>query len=257
MSTGTDTRMGTGMDTITGIDGTTGGGVDTDGAALLRLLTWLSPSFPVGAFSYSHGTEYAVEAGLVHDRASLTDWVATIVARGAGRIDAALFRRAHRAVATGDAADLAETLARADALRGTAELARESAAQGEAFLGTARTVWPEPRLDALAALAAADRRPVAYAVAVAAVAAAHHVALAPALTAFVHATAANLVSAGVRLVPLGQTDGQRTLAALQPVILATVAEVQVRPFADIGTAAPVVDWASMRHETQYTRLFRS
>lgn len=242
------------MDTITHTDRMAG---TDDGTALLRLMTWLSPSFPIGAFSYSHGIEYAVEAELVHDATSLADWVATIVARGAGRLDAALFCRAHRAVAGADTAMLADTIARADAMRGTAETARESAAQGDAFLATARTVWPEPRLDNLADLATTDRRPVAYAVAVAAVAAAHGIALRPALTAFVHATAANLVSAGVRLVPLGQTDGQRALAALEPVILATVAGVEVRPFADIGTAAPVVDWASMRHETQYTRLFRS
>ena len=251
--------MGMVMDTITGTDGGIAdatGGAD-DGIALMRLLTWLSPSFPVGAFSYSHGIEYAVEAGLVHDRETLTDWVKTIVARGAGRLDSAMFCRAHRAALIDDRSELADTLAWADALRGTAELARESAAQGEAFLLTARVVWPDLRLEALAEQAEGDRRPVAYAVAVAVVAAVHGIALVPALTAFVHATAANLVSAGVRLVPLGQTDGQRALAALEPVILAVVADVQTRDFADIGSAAPVVDWASMRHETQYTRLFRS
>ena len=248
------------MDTIIRTEGTctAGEAVDADGdTALLRLMTWLSPSFPVGAFSYSHGLEYAVEAGLVTNRDTLVDWVATVVARGAGRLDGALFVRAYAAMCDGDAAQMKDIMARADAMRGTSEMARESAAQGEAFLVTARRVWPDTRLDALADAAAADRRPVAYAVAVAAVTAAHGIALRPALTAFLHAAAANLVSAGVRLVPLGQTDGQRALAALEPVILATVTEVVVRPFEDVGTAAPMIDWASMRHENQYTRLFRS
>ncbi|MEK9660372.1 MAG: urease accessory protein UreF [Alphaproteobacteria bacterium] len=247
------TNIITVMDTITTTDRLDG----AERTALLRLMTWLSPSFPVGAFSYSHGIEYAVEAGMVGDVSTLTGWVETILARGAGRVDAALFCRAYRFVAMRDDAALADVVVRADAMRGSAETARESAAQGEAFLLAMREVWPEPRLDGLAALAAADRRPVAYAVAVAAAAAVHNVPRDPALAAFMHAMAANLVSAGVRLVPLGQTDGQRAIAELEPVILATVAEVTARPFDDVGTAAPVVDWASMRHETQYTRLFRS
>lgn len=226
-------------------------------ASLLRLMTWLSPSFPVGAFSYSHGLEYAVEAELVDDRSSLEAWVASVIARGAGRLDGDFFVLAHEAMRTGDLACLGKILARADAMRGTAETARESAAQGEAFLATARTVWPDARLDTLAQIAADDRRPVAYAVAVAAVAAAHDIKLQPALNAFLHAMAANLVSAGVRLVPLGQTDGQRVLAALEVVILDTAANILARQPEDIGTAVPVIDWASMQHETQYTRLFRS
>jgi urease accessory protein len=248
--------MRTAMDTITRTDAAAGDAV-SGGQALLRLMTWLSPSFPVGAFSYSHGIEYAVEAGLVRDAGTLADWVGAIVSRGAGRLDAALFCRAWRAVVDDDRDELAETVVWADALRGTAETARESAAQGDAFLLAARTVWPAPQLDALAHCAENDGRPVAYAVAVAAVAATHRIALEPALAAFVHAAAANLVSAGVRLVPLGQTDGLHTLAALEPVILALVDDVPSRPFEEIGTAVPVVDWASMQHETQYTRLFRS
>lgn len=250
-----DTTREKTMDTITGIERIVA--PNDDGTALLRLMTWLSPSFPVGAFSYSHGLEFAVEASLVHDLATLADWVATVIERGTGRLDAAFFCHAYQAMLTGEADEMADIVARADATRGTAEMARESAAQGDAFLLAVRNVWPDERLETLAVRAAENRRPLAYAVAVAAVAAVHGVALVPALTAFVHASAANLVSAGVRLVPLGQTDGQRALAALEPVILAAVADVQVRPLADVGTAAPVVDWASMKHETQYTRLFRS
>jgi urease accessory protein len=99
--------------------------------------------------------------------------------------------------------------------------------------------------------------PCAYPVAVGAAAAGHRVALRPALLAFLHALAANLISAGVRLIPLGQTDGQRVLAALEPVIAATAARALSIPLDNIGGAAFRADLASLRHETQYTRLFRS
>jgi urease accessory protein len=219
-------------------------------AALYRLMTWLSPAYPVGAYGYSHGIEFAVEAGLVRDRASLVDWVATVVERGAGRVDAAIFAAAWRAVADGDDARLAETIALAKAWRGTSETALESAAQGAAFVATTRAAWPHPRLARLP-------RDTPLAVAVGAAAAAHGIDLDSALIAYLQAFAANLVSAGVRLIPLGQTDGQLAVAALEGVI---VAAARAAPAADLdtfGTAAPVADWCSMRHETQYTRLFRS
>src|SRR5690349_19511896 len=163
-------------------------------AALYRLLAWLSPSFPVGAFSYSHGIEAAVEAGRVRDAATLAAWVGAIVRHGAGRIDADLFRDAHRAAASGDIAALTTVAVRADIHRGTAETALESRAQGTAFLATCRAAWPDPFLDAWAeALAAMERQP-AYAVAVATAAARSGVDLPAALTAYLHAVAANLVS---------------------------------------------------------------
>ena len=98
---------------------------------------------------------------------------------------------------------------------------------------------------------------MAYPVAVAITAAGHGVPLAPALHGFLHAGAANLISAGVRLIPLGQTDGQRVLAALEPVLAATAEQAMATTLDDIGSAAFRADLASMRHETQYTRLFRS
>jgi len=222
--------------------------MDTD---LYRLMTWLSPAFPVGAFTYSHGLEWAVEEGRVRDLATLTAWVGGIVTHGAGRTDADLFREAHTAVTEGDEARFARAAEWAEALRGTAEMALESANQGRAFLDCLGKSWPH---DDLATWAP---RPVAYAVAVALASALHGVPLRPALTAFLHATAANLVSAAVRLVPLGQTDGQRTQAALGPVIAQAVDDALVREWDDLGGAAPLIDLTSMAHETQYSRMFRS
>lgn len=226
-------------------------------SAVYRLAVWLSPAFPVGAYTYSSGLEYAVEAGLVADRDSLRDWIATLLRVGQGRLDADFFRDAYRAAASDSFDELGPVVDMADAMRGTAELALESAAQGAAFLTAVRAAWPHRRLENFADLLARRDRKPAYSVAVAVTAATHGVDLRDALVAYLHATAANLVSAGVRLVPLGQTDGQRATAALESVVVAAADAALSRSPDDMGAATPMVDWTSMQHETQYTRLFRS
>ena len=225
------------------------------GVRLQRLITWLSPAFPVGAFSYSHGLEAAVETRMVTDRATLAEWVETIVTTGAGRIDAALFRAAHEAVIEDDRDALGWAVERGDVLRPTRELGLETASQGTAFIGAVDRHWPAAALTELIELAECEDREIAYPVAVGAAAAAHDIAVAPVLEAYLHAFAANIVSAGVRAIPLGQSDGLHVLAALEPVIVAAAA--RVCPIEDLGSAAIMVDWASAIHETQYTRLFRS
>ena len=173
-------------------------------SALLRLITWLSPAFPVGAYSYSHGLEFAVESGLVTDRPSLVAWIETIVRDGTGRIDAALFAAAWRAVGDDDGDSLGRIAERARAMRPTAEMALETEAQGRAFLDTVRAAWPHPKLAAWASeLDDANLAP-SYPVAVAVAAAVAEIPLRPALCAFLQAFAANLVSAGLRL---GHTGG--------------------------------------------------
>ena len=220
---------------------------------LYRLLAWLSPGFPVGAFSYSHGLEAAAESGAVHDRASLQGWVDAIVAQGSGRVDADILRDAHRAAAADDIAAIDDANRRGLAYRTTAELALESASQGAAFLTTCRAAWPDRLLDDWARAVDA----VCYPAAVGTAAARAGIPLDDALVGYLHAMAANLVSAGLRLGIVGQTDGQRILAALEPVVIRAAAEAMTRDPADFGAAAFAVDLASMAHETQYTRLFRS
>ncbi len=228
---------------------------EPEAGGLTRLLAWLSPSFPVGAYSYSHGLEYAVEAGLVRNARDLRAWIETALRHGAGHIDAVLFASAHAAVR--DPARLEDVLTAAAAFRGTAELALESAAQGRAFLATVRAAWPAPELDEIAAICRRAGIEPAYAPTVAVACAAHGLPLAPALAAYLHAFAANLVSAGVRLIPLGQTDGQRVIAALEAPIRDAVDAALATTLDEAGTASPVIDLCSMAHETQYTRLFRS
>jgi len=227
-------------------------------AALYRLMAWLSPSYPVGAFSHSSGLEWANEAGWVTDRPGLIAWIEDALSAGAGWNDAVLFVHAHRAAASGDDDRLSEVAELAAALAASRERQVETLAQGTAFLTISRSAWPVPGLERLAVRVGES---VAYPVAVAACAAGHGIALAPALTAFLHAVAANLVSAAQRLVPLGQTDGQRAIAALMPAVEAAAARAVSLPagdpFSHCGGLAVAADIASMQHETQYTRLFRT
>ncbi|MDB5721440.1 MAG: ureF [Alphaproteobacteria bacterium] len=213
--------------------------------ARYRLMTWLSPAYPVGGFSYSHGLEQAVEAGLVTDRGTLSDWIEDCLRHGAGRSDAILAAFAWRAEDDATRAELAEL---ALALQPARERLLESEAQGAAFQLVTAAVWPA------GAIAAA---PLPYPVAVGAAARAHAIPLDDMLEAWLWAFTANLVSAGVRLVPLGQTDGQRVQAAMMPVVLAVATEAAASDLDDIGGCAFLADIAAMRHETQHVRLFRS
>jgi len=213
-------------------------------AALLHLMSWLSPAFPTGAFAYSHGLEWAVESGDITNETNLQDWLTDVVARGAGRTDTILLRHAHRS-----ASDLAALAAVADLACATAssrERQSESLNQGSAFM-LAAAPWGVPATPA--------RTP--YPVAVGAVCGAHAVTEDATAAAFLQAFAGNLISAAVRLVPLGQTTGLRVLAALEHTILATAADTKSATLDDLGGCAFRSDLAAMRHETQYTRLFRS
>jgi urease accessory protein len=223
-------------------------------AALYRLQAWLSPGYPVGAFSFSSGLEWAIEAGDVVDASSLLRWITAILSEGGGFCDAVFFVHAHRAIDQGDDAALATVAELALAFAPSKERHLETTAQGGAFLAATRAAWPCAALDRLASVAPG---PCAYPVAVGTAAAGHGIPVAPALAAYLHAFAANLISAGVRLVPLGQTDGQRVLAALEAVVAATAERALVTPLDEVGSAAFRADLASLRHETQYTRLFRS
>jgi urease accessory protein len=228
---------------------------------LARLMIWLSPAYPVGGFSYSHGLEWTVEAGEVRDAATLGNWIEDILHHGAGRSDAILLAETWRAVTAGDERLLAEIAELAAALAPSAERRLETLAQGAAFLEATRAVWPSAGLDRLAAGKSGGTREsapeIAYPVAVGACAAAHDLPLKPTAHAFAQAFAANLVSAGVRLIPLGQTDGLRVLARLEPMLAPLVARALSSTLDDVGGASILADIASMRHETQYTRLFRS
>jgi urease accessory protein len=224
----------------------------TDMAALYRLIAWTSPSFPTGAFSYSHGLEWAVEAGSVSTEEDVLAWIEHALSCGVGRVDGAMLAAAYRA--GGDPGRLSDLIDLASAWRATAETALEALQPGAAFLSTVRAAWPSPILDRFAMLCG-DRKPgLALCFGVAAAITAP---LDLALQCYLGAFAAHQVSAGVRLVPLGQTAGQRVIAALEPAVAGAALRAEKDDIDRIGTTSWAMDIASMRHETQTTRLFRS
>jgi len=213
---------------------------------LLRLMTWLSPAFPVGAFAYSHGLERAIHDGLVHDRATLTAWTTDLLRHGSSWNDAVLLAESWREALTGgwrEAARLAEAMA------GSRERHMETMLQGSAFMAAA-AAWPHPALEDIGA-------DMPYPVAVGLLARAHGVPLESALAAYLHAFVSNLIQVALRLVPLGQTHGVGAIAELEPVILETAGRAERSTLDDLGAATLVSDITAMRHEAQYSRVFRS
>jgi urease accessory protein len=226
-------------------------------AGLYRMLAWLSPGFPVGSFAFSHGLEAAAASGAVRDRETLQLWFSAIIASGGGRVDADILRDAYRASSAGDIGALMDANRRGVAFRATAETRLETTAQGEAFLAICRAAWPSPVLDCWAGRISERSESVCYAAAVGAATAQAGIPLDCTLLGYLQTFAFNLVSAGLRLGIIGQTDGQRIVATLEPVISAAVAGALSRGPDGFGSATFAVELASMDHETQYTRLFRS
>jgi urease accessory protein len=220
--------------------------------ALAPLMLWLSPAFPVGSFAYSQGLEWAVENGDIHDASSLGGWLVELLTIGAPRADAVLFAECFRAAVAEDWEALAASNSLAVALANSAERRLETTAQGHAFVLAAGAAWD---CKPLRQLSLAER--VAYPAAVASAAAGHGLPLEPSLQAFILAQIAAAVSAVVRLGPIGQTDGQKIQATLVPRVRALAREASVSDLTDLGSCAFRSEIAAMRHETQYSRLFRS
>jgi urease accessory protein len=222
--------------------------------AELPLFLWLSPTFPVGSFAYSHGLEWAVEAGDVVDAASLRDWLEDLLNYGAPRSDSILLALAFHAVAAERWAELSEINELAIALAGSAERRMETLAQGGAFLAALRGAWSCPALERWPEGAGQS---VAYPVAVGLAAAGHGLELGPCLEAFVLSAIANLVSAVVRLGSIGQSDSQKIIASLVVEIQRVARQAAGAGRDDLGGCALRSDLAAIKHETQYSRLFRS
>jgi len=214
----------------------------TDRMPLLHLLAWLSPAFPTGGFAYSHGLEWAIEVSAITDADTLQAWLTDVVTQGSARSDSILLRHGYRNAS--DPSVLGDIATLALAATPSRERRDEALNQGRAFR-LAMAPWADVPDD------------LPYAVAVGAAAARQGIPEDDTTVAYVQAFTSNLISAAVRLVPLGQTTGLRVLAALQPIILVVANETKAATLDDLGGCAFRSDLAAMRHETQYTRLFRS
>ncbi|WP_182086893.1 urease accessory UreF family protein [Aureimonas sp. ME7] len=212
--------------------------------ALLKLQTWLSPAFPVGAFGYSHGLEAAIAEGRIAGADACRGWIETLVRHGSLWNDLVLLGAAHRAAACGDEVELRSLGEFAVALSGCAERRRETLELGAAFTraaepwGGSGAEWPYP-------------------VAVGALAARHAIPRLLTLSAYAHALAANLLSVAVRLVPLGQGAAVGILHDLEPFLAETAERAEGASPDDLGSASILSDISAMRHETLSTRLFRT
>ena len=208
-------------------------------ARFLTLIQWLSPGFPLGTFSYSHGLECAVTEGRVVTARDLQGWLHAVLSHGAGRTDAILLAEAYRSDAPTDVDALGRALA------SSRERLLETTAQGEAFCTTVNAVWGTalPQLSLPVAVGAAARL--------------QNIPLALTLQAYLHAFAAGLVSAAQRAMPIGQVEAQKVLAAVTPLCLTIAERTRSQTLDDLGTCAFMAEIAAMRHETLKTRIFRS
>ena len=224
---------------------------------LYRLINWFSPSFPIGAYSYSRGLESAIESGFVNNQTNLVDWIETDLRHGPGWTDAVLFSHVFRAADSENENDLLDLAALANALRGSAELALESTAQGKAFTRTVSECWSLTEVEEFERRLIARDIEITLPVVTALSYAIGQIPLREALFFYVQANASNLVSAAVRLIPLGQSDGQKALISLEKSVCDTVKKAPAVTLDNLGTSTPMIDLMSIAHETQYTRLFRS
>lgn len=213
---------------------------------VVTLAQWLSPAFPVGAFAYSHGLETAMQAGAITSAGTLQDWLWDVLDHGSGRNDCILLRAAYACTAPAQLAQVNQT---AIALSASRERVLETELQGGAFTQTTAAIWANE--------GAAKVAPLCYPVAVGQAAAGEGFDVDLTAALYLHAFAGNLVSAAVRAVPLGQTEGQRVLAALVPLCEQIAAQTADATLDDLASTAFVSDIAAMQHETLQPRIFRS
>ncbi len=219
---------------------------------LLHLLQLASPSLPVGAYSYSEGLETLVEVKTIHDRESLKHWLTAELKYGAIRLETAIVLRSYKSVITGDRQALYDWNAWLSAARETEELRNSSWQMGRSLSRLMSKIQPEvkPLIDAVG-------EPCNYAIAFGIAAAFWRIQLRATLLGYLQSWLTNLISVGVKLIPLGQTTGQELLLEFQPLLIEMVNAVLELEDEELSCCSVGLSLASMTHETQYTRLFRS
>ncbi|SMP36338.1 urease accessory protein [Shimia sagamensis] len=208
---------------------------------ILTLTQWFSPAFPVGAFAYSHGLEWAIDTGDVVNSEQAGLWIADVLQHGTGWNDSLFIGAAYSA----SAKDLCEVDATSRAFSASAERLKETQLQGAAFCNVTGEIW------------ALDLKGLTYPVAVGRAARLKSLPLELTIQFYLQAFVSNLAAVAMRLVPLGQTDGQKLIRALTPLCCAIAESATTATLDDLASTSFLTDIAAMKHETQYSRIFRT
>ncbi len=209
---------------------------------ILTLVQWLSPAYPVGGFAYSHGLEAAIELGSVTCPQDTGAWVSDVLEHGSGWNDALFLGAAYAAETPVDLTDIDAT---ARAFSASSERLMETSLLGQAFGAVTGDVW------------GLDLQRLTYPVAVGRAARLQNLPLPLVTEMFLQAFLSNLVACATRLVPLGQTDAQRLIRDLTPLCTTIAAKARDAGLEDLSSTAFLPDIAAMKHETQYSRIFRT
>lgn len=205
---------------------------------LLLLLNWMSPAFPIGAYAYSHGLEWAIESGDIKSARDVEDWIKDIITQGSGWNDAVLFMQEFQNQNVNELAL---------ALCSSRERHLETTQLGAAFVIAASIFSPFETVEG----------DIAYPVAAARACKAMQLDMNHALLAFLQGFSNALISVAVRLVPIGQTAGLHIMKNLILIIAATASRARTSTLDDLGSCTLLADLASMKHETQHSRIFRT
>tara|TARA_B100001057_G_scaffold409607_1_gene424335 strand:+ start:798 stop:1436 length:639 start_codon:yes stop_codon:yes gene_type:complete len=205
---------------------------------MMILQAWFSPAFPIGAYSYSHGLETAIQTGLITDEVSLESWISTLLLYGSGRNDGLFIKAAYEGEEEANALCLA--------LCASKERCQETAELGKAFSRVANTSYQIDLPEGLT-----------YPVAVGQAAKTMDLDLTLTLQSYLQAFAANLISVGVRAIPIGQQAGQHCLVGLYPVIEEVITQVAKASINKVGSAALLSDLMAMKHEHSVPRIYRT
>ncbi|WP_375512667.1 urease accessory protein UreF [uncultured Nostoc sp.] len=219
---------------------------------LLSILQLASPALPVGAYSYSEGLEMLVENGTIANQLHLKDWLKAELLYGAIRLEAAVMVRSQQSAKIGDIESLCRWNLWLSAARETEELRASSWQMGRSLIQLFAKLKPQ-----IVPIANAVGNPCNYAIAFGIAVAHWQISIKAALLGYLHSWASNLITAGVKLIPLGQTAGQQLLLDLQPLLSAAALEILALEDDQLACCSWGLSLASMQHETQYTRLFRS
>lgn len=232
--------------------------IDNNDHALLCLLQLASPALPVGAYSYSEGLETLVDNSTIENEQSLKHWLEQELRYGAIRLEAAVMLRAYRAVGLGDSEALGYWNAWATSARETEELRQQSWQMGQSLMRLLLKMQQATRnFASLQSLASSAGNPCNFAIAFGLAAAHWQIDASDALLGYLHSWVTNIVTAGVKLIPLGQTTGQQMLLELHTNLSCATQEILALEDDDLNSCSWGLALASMAHEIQYTRLFRS